>query len=414
MDVRDETFADHFVSKKCQQDFKEAAPSKGEIEKMIKDLHPVCTNRKTQSGWDIGLFAPDAIVKYKEGKKTYCFAPGDKIYDFKRKEYVNPFTQNVIKRDKGSEIDSEMGKNPAPLLTEYIYPVCPVFRSSDPLVRFVFKTIRNDYVTRNRAMSTDSEIIYRGVLKKDWMSHQASWITKGKDIGVYEEHQFEEIKPVYDPSVQFKGLKRDRKIGGYGNYSLGVKPEADLDKYFDMPVYKGIGSTYQALKTYMSHSEFYMTEPLAKDLKEQKIRLNKPIQVYRGLRIDLDDPIWDSVHLGEIVTLEDIHAASSWTTDVCIAAGFAFNGVVVTYLAQPSEVVLDTRLLEPKILEDLYHEIQFEVILDKGKRKVKIELILYRDHQVPYDSYLGFDSNSDDYDSDSDDYDSDSDDYDSD
>jgi len=110
--------------------------------------------------------------------------------------------------------------------------------------------------------------------------------------------------------------------------------------------------------------------------------MNKPIKVYRGLGLHTDTPIWDTLIVGQTVPLADIYPASSWTTEICVAAGFAKNGVVVSYLAQPDEVVLDTRLLDPQVLKELYKTIQFEIILDERTRDVYIELIIHGSQPV--------------------------------
>jgi hypothetical protein len=387
--VVDETFADQFKTKECQLSFKRAALSKEDISKIVETRHPKCKNRKTQSGLDVGLFSPGDLIEYQESGETWCYAPGDRIYkyvyDTKQMEFVNPFTGKIIPRDRGLEMDPKLRKR-VPLLTEYIYPVCPIFRSTDPLVRFVTESVRGDYVTNGNAMATDPSPIYRGVLKKEWLTIPNMFGELGKDYGIYDAAQFQELKQVYDPTPEFKGLTRNRAIPYTGYYSLGVKSDTDLSRYFTVPTYRGL-NMFQAVKAYMSYSDFYISRPLADDLKREKIRLDTPVKVYRGLRLQSDEPIWDTLDVGEIVKLEDIYPASSWTTDVCIAAGFASSGVVVSYLAQPDEVVLDTRLLKPEVVQDLYKTIQSEVMLDQRKRKVKVKLILRSQQPVYHYSY---------------------------
>lgn len=260
------------------------------------------------------------------------------------------------------------------MLTEYIYPSCPIFRSQDPFVRFVKKSVRADYIINEDAMGIKPSPIYRGILKKDWKPPE--WADK--DIGMYEAKQFLEIKQVYDPMEQLRGIERTKYIPNSGKYKLAVKKDAQLDSHFQKPKHSGLGM-YEAFKMYTSFSYFYITDQLTKDLQALKIRMSKPIRVYRGLSL-FSKKIWDKLEIGQIVKLNDIYPASSWTTEICVAAGFGYQGVVVEYLAQPEEVVIDTRLLEPKVLSSLYEVIQYEVMLDKRDRDVKVKLII-QNHQ---------------------------------
>ena len=376
-EVVDETFLSHFTSKECQTKFKKLSPSVEEIEKMVKKRHPVCKNRKTQSGHDIGLFAPQDITKYKEDGDMWCFTNGDRLFVWdpihKRMDPKNPFTGKDIDREAALDIEKH---ERVPMLTEYIYPVCPIFRSQNPLVRFVMKSKRGDYVTKGSAMATNPSSIYRGILKKDWKP--SAWSGE-KDIGIYDADQFQELKQVYDPLEQLRDIERTKGIPDIGRYSLGVKKDADLSRYFQKPKYSGLGM-YAALKTYMSHPDFYVTKDLAKDLQALKIRLSTPVRVYRGL--SLSNKIWNKLEVDETVKLKDIYAASSWTTEICIAAGFGSEGVVLEYLAQPDEVVIDTRLLKPEVLTSLYETIQYEVMLDQRDRDVKVKLIIHSGQPV--------------------------------
>jgi len=82
--------------------------------------------------------------------------------------------------------------------------------------------------------------------------------------------------------------------------------------------------------------------------------------------------------------LDDKTDSSSWTTNICIAEFFAGGdrakgyGYVFSYTAQPDEVVIDTRLLKPDILTELTQTgaNQSEILLDKRKRIVKVEMLI--------------------------------------
>jgi hypothetical protein len=377
MDIYDEVFADQFKSEACQKDFKDMKLSTEEITELVKDRHPVCENRKTQSGWDIGLFAPSDIVMKKEGKKIYCYAPGDTFYDFDTRKHTNPFTGKEMEAEKAQEIYRKINKR-APLLFEYVHHGCPFFRSSDPLIKYVILSARGDYVENGDTAETDPRIIYRGTLKSDWEKLGDEYAK----YGMYDKNLFEKLEPIYDPGElikeQLKDIPRDKVIPSTGHYSLDVKKDADLDRYFVKPKYTGL-SLHGALKTYMSNPDFYIPTGVADKIQKLGIHLNTPVQVYRGLSYVKPKKLGvEELKLGEIVTLKDKYP-SSWTTDLCVAAGFASTGIVLSYLAPPDEVVIDTRLLEPDILKDLYKSIQLEVILVKKERKVKVELLMRSD-----------------------------------
>ena len=86
--------------------------------------------------------------------------------------------------------------------------------------------------------------------------------------------------------------------------------------------------------------------------------------------------------IGENMRLSELSNISSWTTDICIALHFAKQaeiGYVVSYTAQPDEIVLDTRLLKSEAFLELYIEIQNEIILDSIERTVTVEILTLDD-----------------------------------
>ena len=327
--------------------------------------HPKCINNTTLAGWNFEEFPAKDIIH----SQGYCFTTNDKAFIYKG---LNPYTKKKLP----PKIVNKIEESPIRPPNSYIEKgLCPIFVSEDPSTVYVSKEpnkYSNLYDRVDSAIHHDIKIYYKGILKPNIPNNNRDYL----------EENFINLTLVYDPyspdSLKTKIIKDNNKI-----YELyGEKYEYGPWSYVNK---KGLKS---ALSYYMSRRNVRISIELREDIRSQKIRINSPIKVYRGFSFEYDEDKpkekqfpWKT-EIGENMRLSELSNISSWTTDICIALHFAKQaeiGYVVSYTAQPDEIVLDTRLLKSEAFLELYIEIQNEIILDSIERTVTVEILTLDD-----------------------------------
>ncbi len=168
-------------------------------------------------------------------------------------------------------------------------------------------------------------------------------------------------------------------------------------------------SLRNSLKFFMRSGTVTLSSRAIRDIVAQKIRPSKPIFLYRGLkwrkRFGLSFEKWMNqmgrkmITIGDRVDLKDIRS-TSWSTNICLAAAFASKGdygIVFKYLAQPSEIMLDTRMLSDRkifIIVDQGEIILLPGLKEDGEfggtviRKVTVEMIVWNRGQRTPSGFL--------------------------
>ena len=115
--------------------------------------------------------------------------------------------------------------------------------------------------------------------------------------------------------------------------------------------------------------------PIWKDLE---LKLKTPVLAFRGLFFTLDNlsKDWKNSHVGGKIVLSSRNKPMSWSTNYCIAKNFSLIdmlsikhfkeihvGFILSTTLEPSQILLDTRLLSSDFLTSIYIDrLQSEII----------------------------------------------------
>lgn len=324
-------------------------------------LHTECTNLNTLGGWNIEEFDHDALYLYldPDDSKIYCFPKIDRGLI---EDNINPYTGKPFDKNVKEQL---IKLRIAPPSSFYSRRMCPIFRNTKWIV-FVTKSKRyGGYYIVDKVSGYSARRVYMAMLKSPRVDNE----------NLFKRERFSALRKVYDGH---SSIIRDRRIPKIKGVGLMIVSDPPID--FDVSLLRP-SDLFLELQAYMSNSGLALSKGSSDILQAQNIRLDIPVTVYRGF--NFPRPHWIDISVDDVMEIDDKTPASSWSSNICIAEYFASGagkgiGYVVEYEAQPEEVVIDTRLLEKKVLDSLTETgaDQSEILLDKRRRKVKLVMIM--------------------------------------
>jgi hypothetical protein len=350
-----------------------------DISDIVKNRNRVCENKKTNTGNDVGEYAPDDLVVLKEDGKSYCFTVTEFdyiVYTTKK----NPYTGKDIPQDIISAHMNQMAPNAAVPLSAQLKNFgipgrCPVWSSSEPNIRYTFRCDRsrpkglgaylNAYVDASRQDCSE------GVLYKIYLDAKGK-ITKTEVV--WTGHMAE-ITPRPKPNEMVTLDKESLKDVAYYAAMYGrTLSKTKIKDIYQHPEYRP--KTKVTLFRGYSFNTYDVENPMLPETRKLKRFLD---EIKKG-----------TLDIGDIIELKR-KPIESWSTNVCVATHFAMiaqYGVVVKYVAEPEETLVDLRRLKNR--KDVYELAdQAEIMLhgynvENGKittismepRKVEIYLLM--------------------------------------
>jgi len=326
------------------------------VEKMFTSTRArdICANYDLPSGWTVDDFDHRQLLFYRRdisSSKLYCFTSND-LKNVALKNIDAPYTTesalSTLPRDK-------LGVLPKSLKTWG----CPII-FLEPDVLFIKKAHMKNSIQLYEVMHEGnltnmfSEKIYKAQICK--YSKKYDDMVASKEWGGNNTFRGEQN---FVPEPQIIKMSVFREFVFLDNEKI---------KFEDIS-----SSIRNILNDYITES-YYPTAKEVGEILSKNIRIHGPIKLYRGIAFSKEKFPFGIVSLGEMIQLKDTAEMTSWTTDPCVAAHFAQEnayGIVVSYTSTTPEIVIDLRLVTGAPYE------QSEVILKKGHRMVKIELLIH-------------------------------------
>ena len=362
-------------------------------------------NQKSIQGWEIGRYRSSDLIYYKEKGQTYRFLKSDVSF---LQQGLNPFTGRKIRPGPLKEFirlakEKKLFDPYGVVLPEDIKTKCPLFVSDDPLVKYRYNCEGN-----------------RGIISKSISSGQP---TDYKCVGLI--YQITLKSPLSQKDIDKNGIIRiDTSNIIKNELILDVKslevdrPPANrvlketIDKTY--PIYNQQDhitrhlSLWDALTYFMRYGGVILPNQAITDIVSQKIRLLKPIILYRGLTwFDTGTTFekWMNQIGREKISIDDelditSTRVASWSTNICVSSSFAATGnygIVFSYQTIPEEIMLDTRMMSGRAY--FYNRDQAEVMLLPGRKKngewggpitrrVKVEMVVWNTGQRTPSGFL--------------------------
>ncbi len=397
--MADDDILKQFLTNKCASEIIEMAKEgfiTGQMatEWTIKHRRKVCKNEKSKTGVDYREYAPSDLIYYDdEHGEKYCFT-WEELSKLKWSNIkTNPYSGKLFR--EGFLENAAGVKNPVPIGRQ-IDTVnfknkgfCPVFRSKDPLIVYVTSkdAVNNikhgEYIYAETSFDGYS-LNHFGVEKSFWKVHlkvpltnssvikldnfvSAEKVTNSDVFGVSETEIPESQKVSITGDV--KGYLQDYMSRQYKNISkyaiTGIMNFKGIRPDHQITVYRGIG--------------FY-NEPIIDDWLYQA-----PEDVQEGFLKKTQTPVdfilatndGKPLEIGQSLILKEKAQVESWTTNPCVAFGYAQTsglGLVLEYTANPDEILMDGRYV--KNITELYEYRQQEVILARKRKEVKIHMLI--------------------------------------
>ena len=193
-----------------------------------------------------------------------------------------------------------------------------------------------------------------------WYKYEPSWARNGANAYIY---QLTYKQPFSTPPKKFNhtdvaSFKLLSNIDPYGNIDLSGNKKLSLELY-DWFVAKS--NNFPSLDMW----------------KQLSLKLPEPVLAFRGLLFEFNSipTIWKKYRVGDKMTLSSRGISMSWTTNFCISKHFSLidmmgnilpNSILVGFVLsahlQPSQILIDTRLLSATFLKSIYDKLQTEII----------------------------------------------------
>jgi hypothetical protein len=116
----------------------------------------------------------------------------------------------------------------------------------------------------------------------------------------------------------------------------------------------------------------------------------KSFTLYRGLSFNTKedfDEFVNSCKTNKIIGKTDL--PTSWTSNICVANLFARQfgdyGVILRHRFKSEDIMVDTRMIDPQVMQKLYPSIQREIIIKPGEYSCEIYMSFEFDNV--YDKY---------------------------
>lgn len=354
-----------------------------------KSKTDLCTNKTLLSGNPPSFMATDTILFYKENEKIYCFDYGDVNYLLLYP--YNPYTKNPFKQNFIDTLKKIKGKGKIycesidRVINEFILEKsCPHEKGVNPYMYYITKkssslNIKNALEGEKRFDAAQRETLYifRITLSKPYMEKGEGPVDYTKYSGDGRNYEYVwDIKPNFIEKIDLIYDPESRESTSIPSRNIIIPPNT---------------KEFEALYNYMQYVGD-VSPTLSDSMKEKvaiveklNIRLDHSIIVYRGLSTDVGKVsnflerlnILEKIKIGQEIPIKE-KFASSWTTNYCIAEGFAKSdysiGLVVKLKVDPKDIIIDTRMIN---LEELQDQNQSEIILKKNTYYPTVVTIIY-------------------------------------
>ena len=334
----------------CLEDFKKY-PKKTiqQAKKRNKD----CDNRLLWSGFHAWEYPQDTLLKVKKGRKTICYTKNQLLI----MNQLGILPPEVKKKTEKQKI-ATMNYNTIPITNLVKSYGCnnSLDIPSDNIHMYIVSTV---------------PVVHWGLIKPVywnkpnlkykifWHKYDPNWNLFSFNTYIYQltyKQPFVQPPQIY----QYKDVKSFKLISNIDNYG-----EIDLDEN------KVLAD--ELTEWFHGRSKQLKSLQLWKDLK-----LKTPVMAFRGLFFTLDNlpEEWKNSHVGEKIVLSSRNKPMSWSTNYCISKNFSLIdmlsiqhikeihvGFILSTTLEPSQILLDTRLLSSDFLTSIYrNRLQSEII----------------------------------------------------
>lgn len=353
--LTDASLAKQFRSKTCTQEVvNDRHEILNDIDSLVEMRYPMCKNKETTDGWNIGQYSPSDIFILEEDNLKWCYRISD--VEVLHSSGKNLYTGAPLTRESLVKIDTLRAKIP-----RATYPVRPL------------ESQLRDLDTAGRCpvwSSDDSNIVYSYARKDDAkvtiLRNASPTISMGKLGNVGQVYKLKLKKPYTGKELEDADVESYEVIMDGSSVEHTLRPLDSEKRDLDAESKAGVFLTkYLDFESIGSPASLYIMSAF---------KPNGPVILYRGLSFKKDTLNnflgRKGVKIGDKLPYKPKHAVESWSTNVCVALDFAtelvpkYNsdvvGLVMRYIATPLEVVADTRRI--KNFSDFFSD-QAEVIL---------------------------------------------------
>ena len=305
----------------------------------IRDNIYKCKN-KTDLGLNpISMYSDKQLYKYEEPslsgeKNTYCFKY-DEIPTIQTKG-INPYTKKPLLYNIASKIGNDIRTkiityplNKVPYMYSSPGTCWAIPNISDPDIWFIvsnnyfkdLKELQSLHLTQNVTKNFNTSDIGKKYVYRVHIRN--SLPTLGN---VYHTTNIDKLEIIYNAD------EYDTTIGIY-------KIDQNIDS-----------EAFNKLSYYVSFIGGIFTQPVLDRFAKLNIKKTIPVKVFRGMGFP-NYEFLKSYHVGDEFDLYSRNSPMSWTTNICIAQFYALKypiGMIVSAMLQPSDIIIDTRLLIEK------------------------------------------------------------------
>jgi len=315
-----------------------------------------CANKILWSGYYPWEYPEKDLFKIKTGRKTICYTKN----------------QLLLMNQLGI-FPSQIKKPKLPIVKKLQYNSSPISNlvSPDKCIDNLNIPVDNIhmYVVSSKPI-TDWESLMPIYFKKAntiseilWYKYEPSWARDGFNNYIYQ-------------LTYKKAFRSPPKELNYNDVA-SVKLLSNIDDYGDIDLFRLSGSkglTDELKNWLLGRSNNFPSLHILKDLS---LKLSKVVFAFRGLIFELNSipDTWKNYQVGDKLTISSRGNPMSWTTNFCLAKHFSLIdmmgkkapksilvGFVLSTHLQPSQILIDTRLLSATFLKSIYNKLQTEII----------------------------------------------------
>lgn len=329
---------------------------------LVKNLHQLpiddlmsnkwshCINKETLSGYQLNLF-PSLLQKNK-----HCYRP-DQMYFIPHR--ISPYT--------GKRVIVNPDDTSYPITEQYHDTLCPLETNMLSQGDYIFIVSPTPISSKKHIQKQTATVP----------------ISKHIDANLWKPVAVRQITPSNLFSLYYYIAKLEkpeqRRI-----HTDNIATLCPLYAKQDIPLIK---ETFYDQKLIHQLSEYFLYKrqrlsvASLRSLQKLSIRLTQPVSVYRGILIhgltELKKAKLDRLTTGDTLIMESRGLPVSWSTDSCISQYFATHsparhsikkqqthfGILLSCTLLPSQIALDTRLLDRTFFKErLYRQQQQEII----------------------------------------------------
>lgn len=350
----------------------------------------ICENTTALSGWPLNQYNFDNLylLPDEDTEKMYCFTPAD--VSIMIETYKNPYTGLNLNKHIYAIMNKWLStrSNMTPPLAIGAVNVfegkgCPSYdlqvgnlpKNGKTTEFYAIIKSNNDY---NQGVITRKNLkpyinLFTPTIRFRWYSYEATNIYK-----------LTTRKPA--KTAKIKHVKSLELVYTYVNDEAHTLPKKDQIIHDDIVGW---------VSGFTSSAGSNIPERIITKLEAYpKLRppLGTTITLYRGLSFPslatLKDRIGkDNFTMGDVINHKATRA-TSWASMLCEAVSFSLirkYGLVLRHTFNASDVIIDTRTLEPKFrTSNLYYAYQSELIIKPGDYASEVVMINYSPVRTPY------------------------------